>query len=57
MDGHMSCYGWAWVVADGYRLGMGTSSKENVGLWCEVALIQGAAGHAPDSCTGRHKDE
>ena len=32
MGGHMSCYGWAWVVDDGYDLGMGTNSKENVGL-------------------------
>jgi hypothetical protein len=40
MGEHMSCYGWAWVVADGYGMGMGmgTNSKENVGLVCEVAL-------------------
>ena len=25
--------GWAWVVADGYGLGMDTNSKENVRLW------------------------
>ena len=34
MGGHISCYGWAWVDADDYGLGMGTNSKENVGLWC-----------------------
>jgi hypothetical protein len=28
MGGHR----WAWVAADGYGLGMGTNSKENVGL-------------------------
>ena len=33
MGGRMSCYGWAWVVADGYGMGMGTNLKENVGLW------------------------
>jgi hypothetical protein len=33
MGEHMSCYGWAWVAADGYSLGMGTNSKENVELW------------------------
>jgi hypothetical protein len=32
MGGHILCYGWAWVVVDGYGLGMGTNSKENVGL-------------------------
>ena len=34
MDG----YGWAHVGVVGYALGMGTNSKENIGLWCEVAL-------------------
>ena len=28
----MSCYGWAWVTADGYVLGTGTNWKESVGL-------------------------
>jgi hypothetical protein len=26
--------GWAKGAADGHGLGMGTISKENVGLWC-----------------------
>ena len=35
----MSCYGWAWVVAaNNYGLGMGTNSKENVGLWCSYQV-------------------
>jgi hypothetical protein len=34
----MGGHGWAYVAIDGYGLGMGTNSKENVGLWCEVAL-------------------
>jgi hypothetical protein len=29
----MGGHGWAYVDADGYGLGMGTNSKENVGLW------------------------
>ena len=43
MGGLKSSYGWAWVgmgghgwtlvAADGYDVGMGTNSKENVGLW------------------------
>jgi hypothetical protein len=28
----MGGLGWAWVTTDGYFLGMGTNSKENVGL-------------------------
>jgi hypothetical protein len=28
----MGGHGWAWVVVDGYGLGMGINSKENVGL-------------------------
>jgi hypothetical protein len=28
----MGGHGWAWVVADGYGMGMGTNLKENVGL-------------------------
>jgi hypothetical protein len=32
IGGHMSCYGWPWVAADGNGLSMGTYSKENVGL-------------------------
>jgi hypothetical protein len=31
----MGGHGWTWVVADGYGLGMGTNSKENVGLCFE----------------------
>jgi hypothetical protein len=38
MGGHMSCYGWAWVAADGYGLGMDTNSKENVGLCLGVRI-------------------
>ena len=30
----MGGHGWAYVVVDGYGLGMGTNSKENVGLCC-----------------------
>ena len=28
----MGEHGWALIVVDGYGLGMGTNSKENVGL-------------------------
>ena len=27
--------GWAYVLVDGYGMGMGTNSKENVGLCCQ----------------------
>ena len=36
MGVHMSCYGWAYVTTNGYGLGVGTNSKENVGLWSKV---------------------
>jgi len=28
----MGGHGWTWVVVNDYGLGMGTNSKENVGL-------------------------
>ena len=31
----MGEHGWAWVAVDGYGLGMGTNSKENVRL-CSI---------------------
>jgi hypothetical protein len=35
----MGGHGWAKVAADGHGLGMGTNSKENVGL-CSVHMSQ-----------------
>jgi hypothetical protein len=31
----MGVHGWAYIVTNGYGLGMATNSKENVGLWLE----------------------
>jgi hypothetical protein len=36
----MGGHGWAKVAADGYGVGMGTNSKENVGLCCTTHAQQ-----------------
>ena len=36
----MGGHGWKWVGADGYGLGMGTNSKENVGLYFRPQYLE-----------------
>ena len=44
MGGHMSCYGWAYVIDDGCRMGIGANSKEMLGSSIKLANLSNQVG-------------